>query len=381
MRVAILQRVCTSYRVPLFQQLSDDPEIEFKLFIGANVPDSKVKNASDLSGINFIKLKSFFVKLRGHYFPIHTNLIKELKRYQPEVIICEGESNFFGYLQAIIFKILFKRNTKLIHWCFIALPGEDVSKKQIIASVKSFFRNFFSGFLLYSSYSKMRLLQIGGVPEEKMFVATNVGNTEKLIKAYRECSFSKSESRRQLGLCDQFTILYLGTLDRNKRPELLLELPRSYDCLRKYNFVVAGEGPMFSYLESEKKRWELDNVYLVGKITSEIFSYLNAADVLIIPGRGGIVISEALAFGVPVIVHQADGTEYDLIKPGETGIILGNGAIEDFKNAILSFSNLPIEKLEQIKILCHQTVLSEFNSQNMVNQIKIAVNTVHSIKM
>lgn len=372
MRVAILQRVCTSYRVPLFQKLSSERDIKFQLFIGDDIPKSKVKNASDLTGVNYTKLKSFFIKVRGHFFPLHTNLIKELRKYNPDVIICEGESNFFGYLQAIIYKFLFKKNVKLIHWCFIVLPGEDLSKKKIVTSIKAFFRNFFNGFLVYSSYSKRRLLEMDRSLDGKIFVATNVGNVEKMIEAYQANILSKSDSRTQINIKDRFTILYLGTLDKNKRPDLILELAGLSD-LSNYNFIIAGNGPMFEFLEQQITEKKLTNVHLVGKVTSDLYKYLNSTDLLIIPGRGGIVISEALAFGIPVIVYQADGTEYDLIKNGETGYILENGALSDFKTGILNFANLSEEKLLKVNMLCHNLVATQFNSRNMITQIKNAV--------
>ncbi len=379
MRVAILQRVCTSYRVPLFQRLSLEKDIKFQLFIGDDIPESKVKNASDLTGVSYVKLKSVFVKLRGHFFPIHTNLIKELRKYKPDVIICEGESNFFGYVQAIVYKLLFNRNSKLIHWCFIALPGEDLSKKKIIASIKSFFRFFFSGFLLYSSYSKRRLLELDRSLEDRIFVATNVGNVEKMIEAYEANIMTKSDSRRKINIKDQFTILYLGTLDKNKRPDLILDLASLTD-FSNHNFIIAGDGPMIDYLRKQIAERQLSNVYLVGKVTSDLYTYLNSTDLLIIPGRGGIVISEALAFGIPIIVYQADGTEYDLIRNGQTGYILENGSLSDFKNGILNFANLSQEELLKINKSCHSLVKTQFNSRNMITQIKKAVMAVSKQK-
>lgn len=373
MKVAILQRVCTSYRVPLFQELSTDKDIDFRLFIGRDVPKSKVKNAPDLKGINIIKLKSVFIKLRGHFFPIHTNLIKKLYEFNPDVIICEGESNIFGYFQAILYKFLFNREVKLVHWCFIALPGEDLSKKLIIGHLKAFFRKFFNAFLVYSSYSKMRLIQLGDVSEEKIFVATNVGNVEKMVKAYEKIDTSKSISRERLNLTDNFTVLYLGTLDENKKPNLILEIAK-IDAMSEFNFVIAGEGILYDQLKSDIISNQLKNVHLVGKITNDLYQYLNTADLLIIPGRGGIVISEALAFGFPVLVHQADGTEYDLIINGETGLILNRGDIEDFKNGILYFSNLTLEQKDSMSDTCRKLVTDKFNSVNMINQIKVMCN-------
>lgn len=369
MKVAILQRVCTTYRVPLFQQLSCDKDIDFNLFIGRDVPKSKVKNASDLKGINITKLKSIFIKLRGHFFPIHTDLIIKLLKYKPDVIICEGESNFFGYLQAILYKYFFSRNTKLVHWCFIALPGEDLSKKRIVGSFKAFFRNFFDAFLVYSSYSKKRLLELGDVSEGKIFVATNVGNVEKMIEAYKKIDSSKNTSRERLNLTENFTVLYLGTLDENKKPKLILDIAK-IDSMSKINFVIAGEGTLYEQLNVDIVSNHLKNVHLVGKITNDLYQYLNAADLLIIPGRGGIVISEALAFGVPVLVHQADGTEYDLIINGETGLILNRGDVEDFSSGILYFYNLSMEQKNNISDMCRNLVENKFNSFNMINQIK-----------
>lgn len=371
MKVAILQRVCTSYRVPLFQELSTDKDIDFRLFIGRDVPKSKVKNAPDLKGINITKLKSVFIKLRGHFFPIHTNLIKKLYEFNPDVIICEGESNFFGYLQAIFYKFLFNREVKLVHWCFIALPGEDLSKKRIIAHLKAFFRKFFNAFLVYSSYSKKRLLQIGGVDEDTIFVATNVGDTETFINKSRQNLINASEARKIVNLRDQFTVLYVGTLDKNKKPELIIELANK-DEMKFVNFVILGTGDLYNQLLENK--FINNNVYIRGRVQDELSIYYKAASCLIIPGRGGIVISEAMSFGVPVIVHQADGTEYDLITR-DTGIILNNGDINEFLNSLIIL-NKDSELLNQLAINSVSLIENKYNTKNMSNNIKMAVKYV-----
>jgi glycosyltransferase involved in cell wall biosynthesis len=54
-----------------------------------------------------------------------------------------------------------------------------------------------------------------------------------------------------------------------------------------------------------------------------------------------MVISEALARRLPVIVHQADGTEYDLVRDGETGIRPTAGEVADFRGAIESLARDP----------------------------------------
>jgi glycosyltransferase involved in cell wall biosynthesis len=372
MKLAILQRVCTSYRVPLFQRLSNDKDIDFRLYIGVDVPESKVKNASDLSGINLINLKSYFIKLKGHYFPIPTNLIMNLCKFKPDVIICEGESHFFGYLQAILYKLIFNRKVKLLHWCFIELPGEDLNQKKIVGYIKYLFRMFFDAFLVYSSYSKKRLLDIGGVEEDRIFVATNVGDTETFINKSKLNLMNVSEARKSINIKDRFTVLYVGTLDKNKKPELIIELAKRAE-MQFINFVILGTGELYDKLLLENTSI-FNNIYVRGRVQEELSMYYKAASCLVIPGRGGIVISEAMSFGVPVIVHQADGTEYDLVTKN-TGFIVKNGRVDDFLNSIVTLS-INSELRNQFAINSISLIENKYNTNNMLNNIKSSINFV-----
>ena len=78
---------------------------------------------------------------------------------------------------------------------------------------------------------------------------------------------------------------------------------------------------------------QLDHVFLPGRVDDPTL-YYRAADVLALPGRGGMVISEAMTHGLPVIVHEADGTERDLVRHRETGIRLQRGDADEMRHAI-----------------------------------------------
>ena len=91
--------------------------------IGEDVPNTKIKSGPDLRGINYRKLKTLFLPLNARTLQWHVGLVGELRKFNPDVILCEGESHFVGYLQAIGYKYLFNRRVALMHWCFISLPG------------------------------------------------------------------------------------------------------------------------------------------------------------------------------------------------------------------------------------------------------------------
>jgi glycosyltransferase involved in cell wall biosynthesis len=374
-RLAILQRVCPGYRVALFSRLCDVSNIEVRLFIGADLPNSKVRSARDLQGINFTRVDTRFLTIVRRLFPWHIGLIRQLRDYQPDVILCEGESHLLGYIQAILYRLFYARRIALMHWCFISLPGETDDVRPIGAIVKAWFRRCFDAFLVYSSYSKRRLVRLGQ-PANKIFVATNVGEVERFLMLSGQLSVTKVQARERTGIVPgRFTVLYVGTLDAVKRPGLLLDLAGSLSA-ELYNFVLVGSGPLLSSLQERVTRENLSNVFLPGRVTDELIYYYRAADVLLIPGRGGIVMSEGMACGLPVIVHQADGTEYDLVHPCVTGLRLESGGILDFKSALELLQSQPA-LVSAMGAKAYALVQEKYNESRMAQSIVAAVTSVY----
>lgn len=340
------------------------------LFIGSDIPNSKVKSAPDLKGVKYRKLKTRFIRLGSRVLPWHLGLVRELRKFEPDAIVCEGESHFLGYLQAIWYRLVFNRRVALIHWCFISLPGwASVGGRGFRALVKRFFRKFFDAFIVYSSFSKECLLKLGQ-PSEKVFVATNVSDTRKFLELSALISESASEARKRVNLPDRFSVLYLGTLDENKRPGLMLDLAaKSKRC--DYNFILLGSGPLLDEFRERVGREHLENVFLLGRVAENLHHYLRAADVLLVPGRGGIIISEAMAFGLPVGVHQADGTEYDLVQNGVTGFHLSSNRVDDFF-VVIEFLRSNPRLCSKMGRVASQLIENRFSTENMVEQIKKA---------
>jgi len=363
-RIAILQRVCPGYRVALFSALTARENADVRLFIGDDIPNTKVKSASRLDGIRLTRLNTRFVKLGRRTLPWHRGLVRELRTFNPDVMMCEGESHFLGYVQAIYYRARYGRRTALMHWCFIGLPGEAPDRRDFASRIKGYFRRHFDAFVVYSSFSRERLLALGG-RADKVFVATNVGDVARFLALSDALVETKSQVRRRLGLPDRFTVLFAGTLDQNKRPHLMLDLARVCDP-EQYSFVLAGSGALLDSLKDRIEGEGLSNVYLPGRI--DLTSYYRAADVLLIPGRGGIVISEAMAGGLPVIVHQADGTEYDLVEHGVTGYRLAGGDVDDFCVVLESLRSQP-DLAASMGARGRELVRRRFNEHNMIDQI------------
>lgn len=328
--LAILQRVCTSYRLELFRRLAAHPELRVRVFLGDDLPDSKVRSTADFADLDVVKLPTRWFGLGRRVVPRHRGLASALRDFDPDVILSEGDSHFLAFLTAA--RVRSERPGRaLVHWGLGGLPRPDGGR--LVNRLKRPLQARADAFLVYSSFGRDTLEQIGH-PPERIVVAVNVSDTDRHLAAAAALADTRAEARAALGLRDRFTVISIGAMDANKRIDVLIDAVADLDPAR-VGLLVVGGGVGLEALRSNVSRRGLENVVLVGAVPpADLARYYRAGDVLALPGRGGMVISEAMAHGLPVIVHQADGTETDLVRDGETGVRLGSGSAEDFRGAI-----------------------------------------------
>jgi glycosyltransferase involved in cell wall biosynthesis len=131
----------------------------------------------------------------------------------------------------------------------------------------------------------------------------------------------RCEVKELLNARDARIVLFVGELAPEKSIDRLL---RAFVNVRRMHHnvicVVVGDGQERRHLE--QLSYELgvsDGVRFVGRVVEGISDYFEAADVFVLPGLGGLGISEALAHGLPVLCSGGDGTEIDLVVDGKTG--------------------------------------------------------------
>ena len=331
MRVAVLQRVCPSYRVALFEKLTQFPDLRVKVFIGEDFPRSKVKSAQNLGDIDYVKLPTKFFHLLGRTFVWHKGLFSALEEFNPDVVIGEGESHIICFILALYYKRVHPK-TRVIHWSLGGLPGEIHNRRKIKSFIKFQLQKKADAFVVYSSYGK-KYLESMGHDSQKIFVATNVCDSGEGLLSTSTIGLSKSAIKQMLNLPDKLTVLYVGALEANKKIDVLLKSARML-CKDYYNFIILGDGAERENLENFVASTNLSNVIMCGRISpKKVRSYYEAADIFVLPGRGGMVISEAMSFALPIVVGQADGTEYDLVVHRSTGIRLQNADEKEIAEA------------------------------------------------
>jgi glycosyltransferase involved in cell wall biosynthesis len=185
-----------------------------------------------------------------------------------------------------------------------------------------------------------RYLAQYGVEQERMTIAqmtVDVCAIRQFCSQNREAARSAARARWGMS-ADQRIVLYVGRLEASKGLQVLLSA--FAHCVAEDNnlcLAIAGDGSLRVQVEAIAAKPDCHVTYL-GRLSGDdvLHSYL-AADLLVLPSLfepWGLVINEAMACGLPVIVSDRVGCADDLVRPGETGLIVGAGREIDLASAM-----------------------------------------------
>lgn len=138
-------------------------------------------------------------------------------------------------------------------------------------------------------------------------------------------------SKGSLEKAFQGKFLYVGRLAPEKNLENLVRLFAKYP---QYQLTLIGQGP----LEQTLKSINLPNVKLVGHVSNEALAqWYQSHDVFVLPSTKepwGLVVEEALYYGLPVIASKNVGSAQDFIMQYQVGKLFEPDNSESFDEAI-----------------------------------------------
>ena len=149
--------------------------------------------------------------------------------------------------------------------------------------------------------------------------------------------------RGQLGLPENY-FLYVGRLAPEKNIGGLLDAFARYrQSGGRWALVLAGDGPERVRLEAQCAALAIqDQVHFAGlKNTRETTAYYAFAGCFVLPSTRepwGLVVNEAMAAGLPVIVSRRCGCAEDLVLPGANGFVFDPAREGELTDRLLSMS-------------------------------------------
>jgi glycosyltransferase involved in cell wall biosynthesis len=185
-----------------------------------------------------------------------------------------------------------------------------------------------------------------GVPESRCFFSPYSVDDGLIARARGE--LTPGAARAQLGLPpDSFCLLFSGKLIARKAPLLLADALERVPADRRERLalIVLGDGELRAQLEARARALLGPRLLLPGFVNqSQLGRYFRAADALVMPSEQetwGLVVNEAMHYGLPVVVSDAVGCHLDLVQPGVTGYVHPAGDAAALAQRILQLASDP----------------------------------------
>ena len=320
-RILILHNIISPYKTLLFNSLKQVLGGSFKVLYWAETAGNREWRI-DTNELRFpfdIMFKGKIENVSSVKMAIET--YRRLNLYDPEVVIIVGYS-YLACWAALIWAKRKKRKAVVI----IESHYLDRPRSIIKENIKKLFVSRCDAALVDGTRHRDYTVSLGMKPEN-IFIKRGTGPVD--ISLYqREISRFKNN---RIEICNKLNIpyknfLYVGRFSLEKNIMLLL---KAYKRLKKdeggehWGLILVGNGPQRKDMEDFISKNKIKDILFPGfKQKEELPLFYAISDVLILPSVSepwGLVVSEAMASGLPVLVSNRCGCYPDIVRDGING--------------------------------------------------------------
>jgi glycosyltransferase involved in cell wall biosynthesis len=345
MKILCLQSHPIQYFAPLFKSISKKSFCDFKVYY---CTDSSIKGYNDKGFGKSVKwdiplLEGYEYSFLKNYSPwpgtnlkfynlINPGIIKAIINEKPDIVWIHGWSYFTIWLAILVCKIT---GTKIWLKCENPL-NQELKKTAITRFIKKIVLQWFLFKLidkfLYIGEENKGFYLYYKIPENKLVFSPYAIDNDRFSLAYNELKSEKENLKEKMHIPVNGTVLlFSGKLIPKKRP---CDLLKAFTQLHDPNLflIFLGDGELRKFIEDNITKESIHNVIITGFLNqTELPGYYLIADIFILPSSigetWGLVVNEAMNFGLPVIVSDMVGCAKDLVENGVNGYIYPDGNI------------------------------------------------------
>ncbi|MCC6026336.1 MAG: glycosyltransferase family 4 protein [Caldimicrobium sp.] len=271
---------------------------EFEKFL--NQENIKYFNLTDIE-FKQTPTKKEYLFLFFKLLPKTFKLKKLIQKEKPDILLSNGFPAVFLVPLSVLF---LKTKPKIFYVHHFQKQKENFLTRKIYL----WFLKKYEKIIAVSSATADSLKAVFPEIKEEILAIPNGIDTERF-----EIKETKEELRKKLNLPDGVLGICVGRLTPFKNQKFLIKVAKK---IKKDDFyiLIIGDGDEYENLKREIEKQKLENrVKLLGFIPSdEIPYYLKASDIFLYPSLKegfGIVVLEAMAVGLPVVIFKEIYTE------------------------------------------------------------------------
>lgn len=325
MKLLFILNIPSPYRVKFFDKLSEkcDLTVIYDRHTASDreddwyVESNKKYKEIYLTGINYSNDAAITFGI-GQY----------LKKGKYDVVVVGGYATFTQMISIILLKL------RHIPYCLNADGIIAVQEKILKYFVKKFFIQGASRYLSSGKVTDEYFANHGGVRERiKRYPFTSLDQDDILIDVISK--EEKSRLKVMVGCETKNMILSVGSPIHRKGFDILLETMHHLGT--EADLFIVGGGPN-DECQNVLAKYNLQHIHFVPFMNKEYLAeYYKAADLFVLPTRydiWGLVINEAMAYGLPVITTNMCNAGLEMISEGNNGYIVPAEDEESLSEAI-----------------------------------------------
>lgn len=357
-----------AYRRDFFTTLSNrlkEKDMNFKFLYGKKKEKTHIIEERKV-GFETIELEFRQRDFGPIEFLTYKDFMKTIKEIKPDIVVLQFHVAVLSFWRLYFYMMRHKIPyvTWDCNWTRDTLGGilVKIRKKLVDFTYKKA-----KVCLTYGHVFKDYLLNIG-IPKEKIVVAQNTINIEKIIEN-RDAKCSKRTFNHPL------RILYVGALIQRKYVETAIEaIARLINDKYDVYFDIVGGGNYIDKLkEINATLGNTERIIFHGpKKGKELQQFFENDDVFILPGTGGLAINEAMAYSMPIISTKGDDTVLDLLD-GNGYLLKEFGNVDEIYTCIKNFMELSEEEKQKMARNSEEIITKRASLNNMVDKHILAI--------
>lgn len=320
-RVIILQEYVPKYRVPLFEKLirlGEDRGISIQ--VAAGQPQGEQSRRGDLAGLDFVlPVRQRELRVVGRRL-----VFRRIGKYVADadlVILEQARRNIDAYRLLIPRR----RSSKVALWGH----GRDYVKKNSL--IERLLQNFLTSrcdwFFAYTN-SGAAAVRSQGVSPDRITVLRNSIDTTAIVNHSIANTDADLDAFRTAHDLTKNVAVFVGGLDESKRIPFLLEAAQvAHSIDQTFRLLVVGDGTERALVEEAAAK--LEAVVYAGPIFGEAkTTALQAAKVIAMPGRVGLIAVDSFAAGRPIVTTDWPwhAPEYEYLETSVDSLSAENDA-------------------------------------------------------
>ena len=324
-RVAFVSPEPTPYRSPLLDRVAADDEIDLTVVYAARTVAGRTwtvdprHRAVFLDGVTVPGLRDVF----RHEYPVTPGIFRALGRIAPDCVVVSGWSTFASQAAVAWCRV---RNVPYV----LLVESHDAGPKpgwrrRIKQTVVPPVVVGASSVLVTGSLARDSVVALGATPE-RVRVFANTVDVERFGDTADRLSARRGKLRASLGLApEDVAVVTVARLAPEKGIDVVLRAADGFPV------VVVGDGPERETLESLARNRGVRATFTGGLPLESVVEAYVAADVFALLSTHepwGVVVNEAAACGLPLVLSDRVGAAPDLLRDGENGFLVPAGDVD-----------------------------------------------------